>query len=92
MQRIAQGEQSMTVCKPIQPLAFAAVEAAVKLAKGEKVETTKTMKTVNREVPFVFIEPKTIDKSNLMDVIKDGAQTYEDVFANVPENLRPPKN
>lgn len=91
LQRIAQGEQSMTVYKPIQPLAFAAVEAAVKLAGGEKVETTKTMKAVNKEVPFVFIQPKTIDKNNLMEVIKDGAQTYEDIFKNVPENQRPPK-
>ena len=91
LQRIAQGEQSMTVYKPIQPLAFAAVEAAVKLAKGEKVETTKTMKAVNKEVPFVFIQPKTIDKTNLMEVVKDGAQTYEDIFKNVPQDQRPPK-
>jgi D-xylose transport system substrate-binding protein len=91
LQRIAQGEQSMTVYKPIQPLAYAAVEAAVKLAKGEKVETTKTMKAVNKEVPFVFIEPITVDKSNLMIVVKDGAQTYEDIFKNVPQDKRPPK-
>lgn len=91
LQRIAQGEQSTTVYKPIQPLAYAAVEAAVKLAKGEKIETTKTMKAVNREVPFVFIQPRTIDKNNLLEVVGDGAQTYEDIFKNVPENQRPPK-
>lgn len=33
LQRIAQGEQSMTIYKPIQPLAYGAVEAALKLAK-----------------------------------------------------------
>lgn len=91
LQRIASGEQSMTVYKPIQPLAFAAVEAAVKLAKGEKLETTKTMKAVNKEIPFIFIEPKVIEKSNLMDIVKDGYETYENIFANVPENQRPPK-
>ncbi len=91
LQRIAQGEQSMTVYKPIQPLAYAAVEAAVKLAKGEKLDTTKTMKAVNKEVPFIFIEPKIIEKANLMDVVRDGFQKYEDIFANVPENQRPPK-
>jgi D-xylose transport system substrate-binding protein len=89
LQRIAQGEQSMTVYKPIQPLAFAAVEAAVKLAKGEKLDTTKTMKAVSREIPFVFIEPKVVDKSNLMDIVKDGYQKYEDIFANVPVEQRP---
>lgn len=91
LQRIAQGEQSMTVYKPIQPLAYAAVEAAVKLAKGEKLETTKTMKAVNKEIPFVFIEPKVVDKSNLMDIVKDGYQKYEDIFANVPADQRPKK-
>ncbi|HRH41566.1 MAG TPA: substrate-binding domain-containing protein [Pyrinomonadaceae bacterium] len=89
LQRIAQGEQSMTVYKPIQPLAYAAVESAVKLAKGEKLETTKTMKAVNKEVPFVFIEPKVVDKSNLMDIVKDGYQKYDDIFANVPADKRP---
>ncbi|MEZ5426031.1 MAG: substrate-binding domain-containing protein [Pyrinomonadaceae bacterium] len=92
LQRIAQGEQSMTVYKPIQPLAFAAVDAAVKLARGEKVETSKTMKAVDREIPFVFIEPKVIDKSNLMDVVKDGYEKYEDIFINVPEDQRPKKD
>ncbi len=89
LQRIAQGEQSMTVYKPIQPLAYAAVEAAIKLAKGEKLQTTKTMKAVNKEVPFIFIEPKVIDKSNLMEIVKDGYQKYEDIFINVPAEQRP---
>ncbi|MEP6904210.1 MAG: substrate-binding domain-containing protein, partial [Actinomycetota bacterium] len=35
LQRIAEGKQSMTVYKPIIPLANAAVEAAIKLAKKE---------------------------------------------------------
>lgn len=91
LQRIAQGEQSMTVYKPIQPLAFAAVESAVKLAKGEKLETSKTMKAVNKEIPFVFIEPKVVDKSNLMDIVKDGYQKYEDIFVNIPADQRPKK-
>jgi D-xylose transport system substrate-binding protein len=89
LQRIAEGEQTMTVYKPIQPLAYAAVEAAIKLAKGEKLETTKTMKAVNREIPFVFIEPKIVDQSNLLDVVKDGAERYEDIFRNVPADKRP---
>ncbi len=92
LQRIAQGEQSMTVYKPIQPLAYAAVEAAVKLAQGEKLETTKTMKAVNKEVPFVFIEPKIVEKGNLMDVVRDGYEEYDKIFANVPEDQRPKKD
>ncbi|HQU84966.1 MAG TPA: substrate-binding domain-containing protein [Pyrinomonadaceae bacterium] len=89
LQRIAQGEQNMTVYKPIKPIAFAAVEAAVKLAKGEKLDTTKTMKAVNKEVPFIFIEPKIVEKSNLMDIVRDGYESYDKIFANVPADQRP---
>ncbi len=92
LQRIAQGEQSMTVYKPIKPLAYAAVESAVKLARGEKIETTQTMKAVNKEIPFVFIEPKVIEQSNLMDIVRDGHEEYDRIFANVPADKRPPKN
>lgn len=91
LQRIAEGEQNMTVYKPIQPLAFAAVEAAVKLAKGEKPETTKTMKAFNKEVPFIFIEPKIVEKANLMDIVRDGYESYDKIFVNVPADQRPKK-
>ncbi len=92
LQRIASGEQSMTVYKSIKPLADAAVEAAVKLAKGEKIETGKTMKAVTKEIPFVFIQPIVVDKSNLMLPVKDGAESYDDVYRNVPEAERPPRD
>ena len=91
LQRIAQGEQTMTVYKPIQPLAYAAVEAAIKLAKGEPVPTTDKITAVNKEIPSIFIEPKTIDKSNLMDVVKDGYHKFEDIYANIPADQRPKK-
>lgn len=91
LQRIAQGEQSMTVYKPIQPLAYAAVEAAVKLARGEKPEASRTMRAVNREIPFIFIEPKVVEKTNLMDIVKDGYHKYEDIFAYIPAEQRPKK-
>src|SRR5437016_2499822 len=40
---IVEGKQTMTIYKPIQPLAYGAVDAAVKLARGEKVATTETI-------------------------------------------------
>ncbi|MGH9831234.1 MAG: sugar ABC transporter substrate-binding protein, partial [Blastocatellia bacterium] len=39
LQRVVEGKQSMTVYKPIKPLAYAAAEAAVKLARKEKIDT-----------------------------------------------------
>jgi D-xylose transport system substrate-binding protein len=90
LQRIAQGEQSMTIYKPIQPLAYGAVEAAIKLAKKEKLETTDSIKAVNQMIPAIYYEPIVVDKNNIMEtVIKDGYQKYEDVYKNIPPDQRP---
>jgi D-xylose transport system substrate-binding protein len=89
LQNIAEGKQSMTVYKPIIPLASQAVDAAVKLAKGEKLDT-KPFTNQNMTVPAILLEVTVVDKSNLMDtVIKDGYAKYEDVYKNVPEADRP---
>ena len=93
LQRIAEGTQTMTVYKPIIPLASQAVEAAVKLAKKEPLTTTPFMNdTIKKEVPAILLEVTVVDKKNLMTtVIKDGFATYDDVYKNVPEAQRPPK-
>lgn len=93
LQNIAEGKQSMTVYKPIIPLANAAVEAAVKLAKKEKLDTKPFMNDVlKKEVPSILLEVTSVDKANLMDtVIKDGFAKYDDVYKNVPEADRPKK-
>ncbi len=89
LQRIAQGEQTMTIYKPIQPLAYGAVEAAIKLAKKEPVATTDKIKSVTREIPALLFEPRVIDKSNLTDVIKDNYHTADEIYKNVPADQRP---
>jgi len=92
LQNIAEGKQSMTVYKPIIPLASQAVEAAIKLAKKEPLTTTpfKNDQLGGKEVPAILLEVTVVDKNNLMDtVIKDGYAKFEDVYRNVPENERP---
>ena len=91
LQRIAEGKQTMTVYKPIIALANAAVDAAVKLAKKEKLDTKPfTNDVIKKDVPSILLEVTSVDKSNLMDtVIKDGFVKYEDVYKNVPEADRP---
>ena len=92
LQNIAEGKQSMTVYKPIIPLASQAVEAAIKLAKKETLTTTpfKNDQLGGKEVPAILLEVTVVDKDNLMDtVIKDGYSKYEDVYKNVPEADRP---
>jgi D-xylose transport system substrate-binding protein len=94
LQRIAEGKQTMTIYKPIIPLANAAVEAAIKLAKKEPLTNSEKFMNDNlkKEIPAILLEVQVVDKNNLMDtVIKDGYVSYEDVYVNVPEDKRPPK-
>jgi D-xylose transport system substrate-binding protein len=93
LQNIAEGKQSMTVYKPIIPLASQAVDAAVKLARGEALNTTPFHNdAINKDIPAILLQVTVVDKSNLMDtVIKDGYAKYEDVYKNVPESERPKK-
>jgi D-xylose transport system substrate-binding protein len=90
VQRVVEGKQTMTIYKPIQPLAFSAVDAAVKLGRGEKVETKDTINNGKKDVPSILHEPQVVDKSNVMDtVIKDGYHKLEDVYRNVPKDQWP---
>ena len=93
LQNIAEGKQTMTIYKPIIPLATQAVDSAVKLARGEALNTQPFHNDKsNTDVPAILLEVTVVDKSNLMDtVIKDGYARYEDVYANVPEADRPKK-
>lgn len=94
LQNIAEGKQTMTIYKPIIPLANAAVEAAIKLAKKETLTDAKPFRndTLNKDIPAILLEIIVVDKDNLMTtVIKDGFAKYEDVYANVPADKRPPK-
>jgi D-xylose transport system substrate-binding protein len=90
VQRIVDGKQTMTIYKPIQPLAFAAVDSAIKLAKGEKVDAKDKINNGKLDVPALLFEPMVLDKSNVMQtVIKDGYHKLEDVYKNVPKDQWP---
>jgi D-xylose transport system substrate-binding protein len=91
LQRIAEGKQSMTVYKAIIPLANGAVDAAIKLAKKEPLETKPFRNDANgSDVPSILLEVVAVDKNNLMrTVIKDRYAKVEDVYRNVPVSERP---
>lgn len=93
LQRIAEGKQTMTIYKPIKPLAEGAVEAALKIAKGEKLETEPFKSdAMKNDIQAILLEVRVVDADNLMDtVVKDGWITYEELFKNVAEDKRPKK-
>jgi len=73
MRNIISGYQTMTIYKPIKPLAQLGGEIAMKLAKGEKIEGTTKLKFGNIEVASILLDPSVVDKSNYKEtVVKDG--------------------
>ena len=90
VQRIVEGKQTMTIYKPIVPLANSAVDSAIKLARGEKLETKDKINNGKIDVPSILQEPIVVDKNNVMQtVIKDGYHKLEDVYKNVPKEQWP---
>ena len=82
LQNILAGDQCMTVYKAIKKEASAASELAIAIAKGQK-PTTATGVTKDpesgKDVPSVLLEPQSITKANVKDVIADGFVTKDEV-------------
>jgi D-xylose transport system substrate-binding protein len=81
VQRIVAGTQTMTVYKPLRPLARGAASAAVQLAKGEKVEGTSTVDNGMKQVQAMLLTPIAVTK-DLIDqiIIADKFHTKEQVY------------
>jgi D-xylose transport system substrate-binding protein len=80
LKNIMNGSQTMTIYKPIKPLAQQAAEAAMKLAKGEKSAATK-LQSGDFEVNAILLEPIVVDKNNYKEtVVKDGHVNLSEVL------------
>jgi len=81
-QRVVQGTQTMTIYKPIKPLAEGAAEAAMQIINNLVVE--KAIHVINNkkiDVPSILIDPLQVDKDNMLQtVIADGYHTREEVY------------
>jgi D-xylose transport system substrate-binding protein len=81
LQNILSGDQCMTVWKPAPGEAKALSETAIALLKGGTPKTTGTVKDTqaNRDVKSILLDPISVTKDNLADVITKGAQKVSDV-------------
>jgi D-xylose transport system substrate-binding protein len=87
---IAEGKQTMTIYKSIQPLANGAVDAAIKLARGEKVETAETIDNGFKKVPAILLEPVAVDRNNILTtVVQDGYHKLENICSGLPPEKCP---
>ena len=74
LQNILDGNQCMTVYKPIKQEADAAAKLAISLIKGGKGETNGTTNDPEgkRDVPSVLLTPVSITTENMKRVVDDG--------------------
>lgn len=77
-QRIVEGNQYMTVYKPIMDLAKQAAQYAVALAKGEKITLNEVINDGSHDVPYYKLEPVAVTKSNMDKVIIDSQFHFHD--------------
>jgi D-xylose transport system substrate-binding protein len=93
-QRIAEGTQYMTVYKPLDKLGSAAVDFATRVAKGEDVSRFCNLTNNNGkvDVPTYALDLVLCKKDTLIStIIADGFHSYDEVYANVPADQRPPR-
>jgi D-xylose transport system substrate-binding protein len=81
LQNILTGDQCMTIQKSATGQAGALAKAAIAMVKGDKPETTGTVKddTGKRDVPSVLLDPVAIDKSNVQAVVDAGDLKASDI-------------
>lgn len=75
-QRVAAGEQTMTVYKPLKRLAYKAAEVAFAMARGKPVVARAEIQVQQNPVPAVFVPVIAVDRQNLLQtVVADGFHT-----------------
>ncbi|WP_307813721.1 sugar ABC transporter substrate-binding protein [Nocardioides baculatus] len=79
LQNVLAGTQCMTIYKSAKLEAGALAEAAIALVNGDSPATTGVTNDGERDVPSVLLDPVSITKDNVKDVIDDGGQTAADV-------------
>jgi D-xylose transport system substrate-binding protein len=78
---IIAGNMTMTVYKPIKPLALNAAITAMSLARNEPVNSaTDSVFNGKIKVPSIILMPTAIDKNTIQNVVIDGHLKEEDVF------------
>jgi D-xylose transport system substrate-binding protein len=83
MKRILAGTQSMTVYKPLRPLARMAAGAAINMAKGQTEDGVVSVNNGKKDVPARLLEPISVDKETMdRTVIADGYHKRDEVYGS----------
>lgn len=97
---IVEGELTVTVFKDVRNLSPTAMDMAIQLANGEEVDGLQDYSlaeltlddSLEGSVPCLFLPVVQVTEENVYEeVIATGFQPYDEVYANVPEDERPPR-
>lgn len=80
VRRIVAGTQSMTIFKDTRALGTAAIEAAVKMAKNEEVETNGKVNNNYADIPSLLLIPQLVTKENIDVLFDSGYMKRDDVY------------
>lgn len=93
LNRIAKGEQTMTVWKDANALGLVAAKAAVEMIKGTKIDAVSGVKpgktSTGTSQPSIILDPVAITRDNLDLVVKSGWIAKDALCKGVTKN--PPK-
>lgn len=80
-QRIVEGTQLMTIYKPIEKLAEATIEMAIRLVKKEPLNVDEYINNGRYDVKYYVLDPTAVDKENIDEtIIRDGFHIKEEVY------------
>ncbi|WP_430811133.1 MULTISPECIES: substrate-binding domain-containing protein [unclassified Carboxylicivirga] len=82
VRNIVAGNQTITIYKPIESLALAAANAAIKIADGEAPSNMDiTVNNGKRLVPAILLQASVVNSQNIkMTVIQEGYLGEQDIF------------
>ena len=82
VRNIVAGNQTITIYKPIEALAYAAADAAIKIADGEAPSNMNiTVNNGKRLVPAILLEASIVNRQNIkMTVISEGFMGESEIY------------
>lgn len=87
LNRIAKGQQTVTIWKNSQDLGAAAAKAAIELAEGKAVSGATSFKTESgAEQPALLLEPIAVTRENLNVVVDANWISKDELCKDVKEN------
>ena len=90
IQRVAEGDQAMTVWKPDDKMATVLAESIFKILKGEDLPDVSTTDNKFKQVTSKLLLPVTVDKNNICEtVIASDYLKLEDIYKNLPKDQWP---